>query len=62
VQRGHADQRSESVTLRHGSTLSPPTGAPTVMSTSVPALKNTYRSNAAVVTFPVTALGGVSAW
>ena len=55
---GVIDHRKESVTMRHGSTLSPPTGAPTVMTTSVPALKKAYRSNAAVVTLPVTALAG----
>ena len=41
---GHCDHANESVTVRHGSTLSAPCGDKSVIVTSVPARQNSYTS------------------
>ena len=57
----HADQEKESVTLRHGSTLSEPWGLERVSTASVPAFQNWYCSTSSWMTLPVTGSGGPSA-
>ena len=52
---GHRVNRSESVTIRHGSTLSAPLGPLSVRTTSRPLWKNAYCSTASVPALPVTA-------
>src|SRR4029079_15455639 len=59
--RGHADHRTESVTILHGSTLSAPLGPESVSTASLPCLKKTYRSTASVPAFPVTGSDGAFA-
>lgn len=58
----HHCHLKESVTIRHGSTLSAPTGPDSVRSTCRPPWKKEYRSKASCTTLPVTASGALSPW
>ena len=60
--RGHGSHRTESVTVRHGSTLSAPCGPASVtVSRSAGACQYMYRSTSSLTTLPVTGSGAASA-